>query len=76
VAPDCQGGGAMADGGVRRAESEGLNEREIGKKKNERMWFLNPLMFIGCHVTNEHKRTTPHVPCPLTFVSLPHHRHT
>jgi hypothetical protein len=40
VAPDCQGGGAVADGGVRRAESEGLNEREReGRRKTSACGF-------------------------------------
>jgi hypothetical protein len=31
--------------------------------------FLNQLMFVGCHVTDEHKWYVPHVPCSLMFVS-------
>jgi hypothetical protein len=45
----------------------GLNKG--GKKKRESMRFLNLLMFVDCHNTDEHKRITPRVPCPLMSVS-------
>jgi hypothetical protein len=40
------------------------------------MWFLNLLMFVSCHITDEHKRVAPCVPCPLTFIGLTCHRRT
>jgi hypothetical protein len=43
--------------------------QEGGKRKRIRR-FLYPLMFIGCHITNEHKQTAPCVPCSLMFVDL------
>jgi hypothetical protein len=46
---------------------EGKWEGEGGKRKGIKH-FLNPLMFIGCHVTDEHKQTTPYVICPLMFI--------
>jgi hypothetical protein len=47
-------------------------EGKGGKRKGVGQ-FLNLLIFVGCHVIDEHKRTTPRVLCPLTFVGLPHH---
>jgi hypothetical protein len=54
-------------------EGEGKWEGE-GEKRKGAGQFLNPLMFVGCHVTDEQKRVAPRVSCPFTFVVLPHHR--
>jgi hypothetical protein len=34
---------------------EGLSKNWEGRRKENRR-FLNPLMFIGCHITDEHER--------------------
>jgi hypothetical protein len=34
---------------------EGLSKNWEGRRKGSRQ-FLNPLMFIGCHITDEHER--------------------
>jgi hypothetical protein len=43
-------------------------EGEEGWKRKGIRQFLNPLMFVGCHVTDKHKRTAPRVSYPLMFV--------
>jgi hypothetical protein len=55
VALDCQGGGAMADGGVRRAESEGLNEREREREEEKRAHVVSKSSYV--HRLPRYQRT-------------------
>jgi hypothetical protein len=69
------GGSGLAQkcGGEGGKIGRGRRENWKGKMKRSRKgirWFLNPLMFDGCHVIKDHKRPTPHVPCLLMFVGL------
>jgi hypothetical protein len=54
------GAAAVARNGMQSRGEMGRGRREI-KGVGQ---FLNPLMFLGFHVTDEHKQTVPHVPFP------------
>jgi hypothetical protein len=68
-------GGDGGSGGQKWNVSRG----EMGRGRREKKRSRTVLKFSyvrRCHVTDEHKRTAPHVPCPLTFVGLPRHQQT
>jgi hypothetical protein len=53
--------------GMRGEKKMTLSKKWEGRRKGIE-WFLNRLMFIGFHITDEPKRVEPCVPYPLMFI--------
>jgi hypothetical protein len=70
VAGSC--GGDVSGGGSGLAFAIMCRGMENGKGKEGNRkgirWFLNTLMLVGCHITDDHKWTAPRVPGLLMFV--------
>jgi hypothetical protein len=61
------GGGGKGGGQLPRIQNGGR------RKKKRRGSFLNLLMFVGSHITDEHKGFTPCVPHPFMIIGLTCH---